>query len=1370
MKGEPTLEEILEEEDNFSDDEFLAELTGDSSLLQSVSPNSQIVSPTLSPPLYSPTSSENNGKSFENSVKFLRKSGMKYEEDVKEIENIEKEIELHEALLADRVVFDGNLSEISGESLVSGIRNRSNSTSSVNSNSSQNVTSNQQNQRESIMDFRTLVLVSNYFDRNQKKNRLGIPTCLSVHHHRIIVGTSYGMVLVFNENEELVWKISNEGEMELGPVTTVDSTTFSQQQYIAAGYENGMILVWDSFTKKLLKKLKIESSPILHLKFLADKNRFVAVDEKGKMNSFTISKSLLRTSVDAQLILDGSNGQIVALSPFIQENLSFSWSLLAFASNQRAFLVSVFQSSVKVNVQIDRPGNKRRSGLSINPPSRPSSQIDSGLPCLSWCTTSLWKDMEESNNNNNRNNRDNLVYPTLAISWGKIIQLVQLTDTSKSQLSFERWKDVRLENRVNGISWIDGRVLVVLDDRDQLNVVNPINGSVIQTLDSKGMDIVYHTRFGSNLHCYGQSLRDYARGIYLIGIDKVYYLHLLDWEEQISKLVAASKYSEALLLTKRFYENHSKAIAVGLPREREKRRGIVAAKIISLLTSFIDYIHLTEDLQSSSKQRNQRWKWVGGECVEYSKVLSSDILFNEIAEKFKELGKEKEGFFLEVLEPYILNNQMSNLPPDIVQQFVEHYCSKHWLRRVEQVILHLDVSTLDFQQVEQLCRTHHLFRAFISIYNRGLLDYTTPLSFLLSFLFSPTQSEENQYDLEYAEEVTFEYITKCLTGNVGGDENMENLSTTSVVQSKVLAFLFQKDVHKEDRHPRIIKLLKLNARETLKCFSAYLDLRGGLIDHNYDQQKIVDIVISSMEEHKDMEKGSVYTFMLHYLAEGSIKIPMKLTNRAIFALLQVEDPITFNERERTLLSLVHKLYDEDPRGFQLNWDDIVLHAEQFEFYTLAEYLYSRKGNYTKMYQCRIRDPTYKHGIFDFLRELLTDEQHPEELAAKKNAVINVLDQLITLDSEESSKLIVDFFSAQSKSILKILEPHPHVQYLYLKSLLGKNAKEIVENAGIEIAPEMYSLYIYHMCKYSPDSVYNYLVTQDAYPLDASLRIVKQAGIVPAICYLLERTGDLNGALTLELKGIDGLFTSLSSSCKMKDKVEIADLEKKIVSVLTKATQLCKRNSQRVEDSEYAELWFRLLDAVVDPMSEYRKQISQEDLYVQKLQKYTKMILESMVGHVGFPAILSKIVKDHGSDELKDFRSIIEGMLDACTWEKTILGLTNRLICADVHHASQTYVKKRGTGIRSMSTHCFTCQQPFIPADIQIRHSYNLEDSSLNVIIFPCSHGFHGPCLPRDSNMVCPLCNKKKMSSTRNSTLLNNPSLMAVNTNTHRGNR
>jgi hypothetical protein len=55
--------------------------------------------------------------------------------------------------------------------------------------------------------------------------------------------------------------------------------------------------------------------------------------------------------------------------------------------------------------------------------------------------------------------------------------------------------------------------------------------------------------------------------------------------------------------------------------------------------------------------------------------------------------------FLEILEPHILADRLPVLPPEVVQALVEHMSGAQDPQRVERCVLHLDVYSLDLNQV-----------------------------------------------------------------------------------------------------------------------------------------------------------------------------------------------------------------------------------------------------------------------------------------------------------------------------------------------------------------------------------------------------------------------------------------------------------------------------------------------------------------------------------------------------------------------------------------------------------------------------------------------------------------------------------------------
>ena len=117
--------------------------------------------------------------------------------------------------------------------------------------------------------------------------------------------------------------------------------------------------------------------------------------------------------------------------------------------------------------------------------------------------------------------------------------------------------------------------------------------------------------------------------------------------------------------------------------------------------------------------------------------------------------------YLESLEPYILSDQLTQLPTSIVQQFVAHYEARNKLEGLEACLTHFHVTCIDIHQAMSICQQHNLYDAIIYIYNNAMLDYITPVEKLLRLLSSETEQSEAMIILGNKLLV---YISQCLAG------------------------------------------------------------------------------------------------------------------------------------------------------------------------------------------------------------------------------------------------------------------------------------------------------------------------------------------------------------------------------------------------------------------------------------------------------------------------------------------------------------------------------------------------------------------------------------------------------------------------------
>jgi hypothetical protein len=96
---------------------------------------------------------------------------------------------------------------------------------------------------------------------------------------------------------------------------------------------------------------------------------------------------------------------------------------------------------------------------------------------------------------------------------------------------------------------------------------------------------------------------------------------------------------------------------------------------------------------------------------------------------------------------------------------------------------------------------------------------------------------------------------------------------------------------------------------------------------------------------------------------------------------------------------------------------------------------------------------------------------------------------------------------------------------------------------------MHKLYVKLLCQFEKSSVITYLKSNDQYPIDDCLRLCTKYDVSEARAYLLERTGDIHGAMTNLLKTLN---TSLNELKKIFINSEI--LERALISSSPKNTE------------------------------------------------------------------------------------------------------------------------------------------------------------------------------------------------------------------------
>lgn len=137
--------------------------------------------------------------------------------------------------------------------------------------------------------------------------------------------------------------------------------------------------------------------------------------------------------------------------------------------------------------------------------------------------------------------------------------------------------------------------------------------------------------------------------------------------------------------------------------------------------------------EKQQQQQQQHYQYLATVSIDYCIALGrEDLLFNLVFVQFFKFNQI--GIFFERLEPFILGDRIQKHSPEVIKLMLNHYATNKYFRRLEQLILHIPISCLDFHQVVTLCRKYYLTSALIHVFIQALNDYITPMDDLIKVL------------------------------------------------------------------------------------------------------------------------------------------------------------------------------------------------------------------------------------------------------------------------------------------------------------------------------------------------------------------------------------------------------------------------------------------------------------------------------------------------------------------------------------------------------------------------------------------------------------------------------------------------------------
>ncbi|XP_039848297.1 uncharacterized protein LOC120707318 isoform X2 [Panicum virgatum] len=964
----------------------------------------------------------------------------------------------------------------------------------------------------------------------------GSPQVLAVHRNYIAMGTSKGAVIVIpskysihqaDDTDAKMLFFWNQGEKTQSPVTAM---CFNQQgDLLLVGHGDGHMTIWDVQKATAAKVIYGEHmAPVVHVCFIRQ-SKAITGDSKGVvlLHTFSIIPVINRLTVKGtQRLFDGNTGIVLSACPLLVDE-SFGFSNSSSQANQTTsssgsglgsmmggvvggvvgvdsgwkffnessstvedgvvvmFIMHHHALVVRLRTNIDHVDH-------IETFSRPDGAREGSIAYAAWKYTSSFSDSSSL---------DEERVSWLALAWDRQVQVAKFV---KSKIV--KHKEWKLDSASIGVAWLDDQMLVVLNLRGQLCLFSK-DGSELRrtTFVPDGLlfdDTILHhahfsNKFGNPERHFNSSVAVRGATVYILGPTFLTVSRLLPWKERIEALKRAGDWMGALDMAMRLYDGQTQGV-VDLPRTVDSIREAIMPYLVELLLSYISYVFeyisialsshtgkggetdvLIEADRSLLTQREEQYARVGGVAVEYCVHIGrNDILFDTVFSKF--VAAQSGGMFLEVLEPYILKDMLGSLPPEIMQSLVEHYSGKGWLQRVEQCILHMDISSLDFNQVVRLCREHGLYGALIYLFNQGLNDFRTPLEELLTVI-----QNSNRKDAASTGYRMLVYLKYCFQGLAfPPGHGIIPRSRLHSVREELLQFLLEEsksltsEVFKSfsascGKCPNICYLLWMDTEatlEVLKCafaqdsFEPRDELSGtvnapssededGIIAGNPGSQNnmvqnvldaIIDIVGLENEMIQSVVMGTadsefwpsekefgyliefVSFFVSHKRAIASKRVVMHILT---YLTSSYDDTRARTQKEKEVL----QLFNAVPRN---DWNsDFVLNlCSDAHFHQACGLIFTTRNQNLAALDSYMKDKEEPFHAFIFIDKRLFKLADDEALSFR-TTVISRFPELVKLSREYAFVLVFDHFCDKVQQILAELRSDRHSLFLFLKTAI-----------------------------------------------------------------------------------------------------------------------------------------------------------------------------------------------------------------------------------------------------------------------------------------------------------------------------------------------
>ncbi|RPB25715.1 hypothetical protein L211DRAFT_806351, partial [Terfezia boudieri ATCC MYA-4762] len=1076
------------------------------------------------------------------------------------------------------------------------------------------------------------------------RRSFGTPTCISI-AATIVIGTSKGIILVFDYVQNLKNIIGlGTKAVECGSITALavsaDHTT------IAGGHSQGHIFTWElakparpflsipPVSSSVLEQRRvdghIEGVSVLHLGFLGTRHTaLVSADGHGMAFSHLATRglgALVRIVKTARILgrypfdIPASGrpckpSSVLAFAPLPLGNsvqATDSMGLVAILTPYRLVIISttpVAQTQHKASRPKEVAHDKALSG------------------CVAWFPSVKLKESSVNSDVPPKSSKAKLAY-----SWSNVLTILELSiaepepseDPNRPPV-LQFWAKSRWEcdEAIVALQWISRQILGVLTATQCLIILEEPGLHMTETFDLMPKQIIHHPHFRHHLmplidtldgeasfhptiaDAFYNSFKTHKGRVFLLCQYEISVGSLSNWADRLLAMMEVGDFIGAIRLATAYYVGEADKITVGLPEEPRLRHPLVQEKLLEMMAASLRYAFGTSSVVRSEILGKHRLQELATVCFVSCLCMGTiDFLYDEVFEYY--VGGGCEGIFLETLELYILEGRITSVPPIITKALILYFTSLEQESRLEEMICHMDTTTMDIDQVTTLCKQHSLYDALIYVWNRALGDYITPMIDLLSLLKPIVHGRELQngssiYDVNALK--IFPYLSYTLTGRIYPTGELLLDAEAITAKAEVYYFLFlgrvitwprqggvlfltKLDGTPEQSFPYLRLILKFDAPSFLSAlneafedpflngpaYQATTDMKcegteEQMFARSVNRQYIITILQAVMNSKEFPPQDTIYLNM--FIARNLPKFQqfILLTGSALNSVLvELCNYPAADIADDCQLSVEYLLSVYRPPDVE----DMIDLFEKAKFYRVLKSIFRAEKQYGKLFQAYLKDEDSPEAVFGCIEECLRPQS---QISAKqrdgvRGVIVENARKLIDIDSSMAARYINAYAADLHGTLLDAVQDRPQDQFSYLRAILEPPTEK--EGTGwtrpeiLASTPSIVELYVRLMCKYDARNVQDFVsrLQSGDLRLEEVLPSMEESGAVDATVLLMAREGQIRNAMDRLIKHLHsleavllGLLQAYVDSSVENGSIDVKDSAEELLASLRKYTQV-----------------------------------------------------------------------------------------------------------------------------------------------------------------------------------------------------------------------